>query len=647
MSAAIRDAASNRLTVCLANKGPGRPVTITNADQGELTNLAERSSILDIILNCRGAVDRPGATTAEFWQAEHSTGIHRVLVILTRCRLQLTPLIWLISFVVSLALIVGPAQGADSLDDDSFVYWGSDQEFKQLVLNGADVNSPGASGRTPLFVAVEYGSPGKVQILLDAGASVDSPNKDGNTALWRAVLPNDLSTTTEKIEILIRAGAKVNGLPGSEGIPLHAAIRVENEDAVKALIKAGADLNLKARGGFDALSLAKMKHTTGPIVNLITTAISQQSPGDEDQQVGLAGQSNFMKRVGGKKFVGKYTSDNSSDVMAEFGPGGNVFLTDSGIGENGAWTCVGTGSLKKEYDDFTEYDYTLGTNSSANCVKEALLQFTPSDVEGHLSMSMSWKGDKPSQSFRLYAALDDISIVAGADVAALVDERLVAVDAKVLRLTPQTTDFWTFLSILVRSGRDIADLSRKTSIPQSGDQFQDKRNRKKFEDTIVNSAQQLQNSYSDIEFLLTGIKPVIMDYDFDRNVQPVCVPDFMFVAQDYEMYSGPQLQFAWNRKVDVIGGCGVGGGGVELSNGNRIISGRVLEIPLANVDAGERFNNLLRGGFLMDFLCSGAQYIANETLACVPTAIRIKKIDGTVIFSRVYYKERWLDKVVQ
>ena len=95
---------------------------------------------------------------------------------------------------------------------------------------------------SPLDDAVAGGTENILWMIINHGAEVDSPGSDGHTALHIAA-----------IHMLVEAGADIHAGNINMAIPLHAAAEGVAPEACLALLKFGADLNAKIRGGETAL----------------------------------------------------------------------------------------------------------------------------------------------------------------------------------------------------------------------------------------------------------------------------------------------------------------------------------------------------------------------------------------------------------
>jgi hypothetical protein len=102
----------------------------------------------------------------------------------------------------------------------------------QFLLNaGADVNTQGKWGYTPLQLAVIKGQNDMVDLLLNAGAHVNQSNKLGNAPLHWAVTNGN----TDAIQLLLKYGADINQANKNGTTPLSAAIGQGKEDIVELL----------------------------------------------------------------------------------------------------------------------------------------------------------------------------------------------------------------------------------------------------------------------------------------------------------------------------------------------------------------------------------------------------------------------------
>jgi hypothetical protein len=104
---------------------------------------------------------------------------------------------------------------------------------KTLIQTGFTINAQTKIGETALFLAVQKGALGKVQLLLAAGAAVDLADAQGTTPLMEAVIRGHADVARE----LLAKGADVNA-KDKKGFT---ALAMTGDSGLrKLLIKAGA-----------------------------------------------------------------------------------------------------------------------------------------------------------------------------------------------------------------------------------------------------------------------------------------------------------------------------------------------------------------------------------------------------------------------
>lgn len=138
-------------------------------------------------------------------------------------------------------------------------------------INWADVNAKNNDGETALITASKLNDYKTVKRLIDAGADVNAKNNDGETALIAATKIGDdkaddncdhnyghytitclkvieIIDVSDIIKALIAAGADVNIKNNDGTTALIEALSTDSlfsEDIAKLLIDAGADVNIK------------------------------------------------------------------------------------------------------------------------------------------------------------------------------------------------------------------------------------------------------------------------------------------------------------------------------------------------------------------------------------------------------------------
>ncbi|KAK2753212.1 ankyrin repeat protein [Colletotrichum kahawae] len=114
---------------------------------------------------------------------------------------------------------------------------------RELIRLGSEFDQLNFFGRTPLMEAIDMGHIHVARCLLGAGCSVNAIASDGSTALHCAACPEN---EPEKdpvgiIRVLLDAGINERG--GDGDTPLFRAIRTNQPEVAKYLLKAGAEIN--------------------------------------------------------------------------------------------------------------------------------------------------------------------------------------------------------------------------------------------------------------------------------------------------------------------------------------------------------------------------------------------------------------------
>ena len=120
-----------------------------------------------------------------------------------------------------------------------------------------------------------------VQLFLQAGFSADINNKKGVPVLCLAIRNNHRSI----VNLLLSTKLNINAISQDRGnTPLMDAAALGNNDIVKDLIDAGADLNEKSKNGQTALILAVGQGT----INVAETLIEEGAAVDVKDQLGMS-----------------------------------------------------------------------------------------------------------------------------------------------------------------------------------------------------------------------------------------------------------------------------------------------------------------------------------------------------------------------
>ncbi|PAA70813.1 hypothetical protein BOX15_Mlig012742g1 [Macrostomum lignano] len=146
---------------------------------------------------------------------------------------------------------------------------GQTETLRYLLQHGANPDLQNQIGRSPLHVAAENGHLDCSKLLVRFGAHVDLGDRQGYSPVHSAA-EKGLSTT---LDVLIRSGAQVD-LPTSDGrvTPLHISAGYGHLEAVRTLLKAGADAHATDHQGWSALHYAASKGCSKVVSCLLLTA---------------------------------------------------------------------------------------------------------------------------------------------------------------------------------------------------------------------------------------------------------------------------------------------------------------------------------------------------------------------------------------
>ncbi len=123
---------------------------------------------------------------------------------------------------------------------------GDRDAFRLLLALGADPAQGNRDGRTALHLAAMGKSEGWLDALLEHGMSPDTPNTvTGATPLYDALRAD----SEDNIDVLLRAGARLDVADRNGTTPLHQAALVKDSAAVLRFLEGGADPRATDRTG--------------------------------------------------------------------------------------------------------------------------------------------------------------------------------------------------------------------------------------------------------------------------------------------------------------------------------------------------------------------------------------------------------------
>ncbi|PHU09878.1 hypothetical protein BC332_21738 [Capsicum chinense] len=144
-----------------------------------------------------------------------------------------------------------------------------------LIEQGADPATPSASGATALHHAAGNGHIEVVKLLLSKGVNVDFQSDAGTPLMWAAGLGHE-----DVVEFLLEHRANLHAQTDDDNCPLISAVAANSLPCVELLVKAGANVNVKA-GDATPLLIAAHNGST-EIINCLLQAGADPTAADED-----------------------------------------------------------------------------------------------------------------------------------------------------------------------------------------------------------------------------------------------------------------------------------------------------------------------------------------------------------------------------
>jgi uncharacterized protein len=197
---------------------------------------------------------------------QRAAALHNAGVVFTSPSVRLATIVLLATAVGTAPLAAGqvpptPSERAAYASLFAAADKGNADEIARLAATGADMNTRDGYGRTPLHVAAYAGRHDAMRALAKAGANPNALEHDRYDIVTIAAVADDLPTL--KVALEIGGGAK-NVTSRYDGTALIAAAHLGHDGVVRELIRAGAPLDHVNNLGWTALIESIVLGNGGP-----------------------------------------------------------------------------------------------------------------------------------------------------------------------------------------------------------------------------------------------------------------------------------------------------------------------------------------------------------------------------------------------
>ncbi|KAL6075669.1 Cytohesin-1 [Balamuthia mandrillaris] len=254
-------------------------------------------------------------------------------------------------------LAAGAAVNCEDLDQGTPLhnasYKGHLESVKVLIDSGADVQRRDARGRAPLHLAIRHSHLDCAKALIAAGAQIDVQDADGVSPLHFAATGN-----IEAVDLLVGAGANVDIRNSQERTPLYYSVKSGNFACIRALVKAGADINATDALGKRVAEAGTV--ITAEVLAKIAAERDETADKQSKEEMGIAVHKFNAKPLGGINWlVEKGKLKNTPEDIAAF-----LHNTD-GLSKTKIGEFIGSNNELSnavlvayvEYIDFTDLEF--------------------------------------------------------------------------------------------------------------------------------------------------------------------------------------------------------------------------------------------------------------------------------------------------
>ena len=280
---------------------------------------------------------------------------------------------------------------APQVDGTTALHWAAERDdlesAKLLIAAGAKPDAANRYGMTPLSLACTNGSAPMVEVLLKAGANPNLAIPGGETPLMTASRTGNAAA----VKALLTAGADVQAKEARRGqTAIMWAAAEGNVEVIETLIQAKADFRARLDSGFTPFTLAVREGKMGAVKALLKAGVNvndtiQPPPGKRPgAKAPKPGSTALHIAVGNAHYeLAAYLLDMGADPNA-IGPGYTplhivTWIRKSGVGDNDP-SPDGSGNMTSL--EFVKKIVAKGADINARMTKKVNVGLTSLNTNG-------------------------------------------------------------------------------------------------------------------------------------------------------------------------------------------------------------------------------------------------------------------------
>jgi ankyrin repeat protein len=162
------------------------------------------------------------------------------------------------------------------------------RKYRSLFVAGMVAAGMGVAAMSAFSLDVsqmmEYGTPARIQAAIQSGLKIEARQKDNATPLMIAA---GFNSNPQVVSVLLKAGANVNDRARGDVTPLMYAAFNRNPRMVSALLSAGAKLDVRGTHGETSLMLAAAFNPNPKVISALVKAGANVNERDSNGRTAL------------------------------------------------------------------------------------------------------------------------------------------------------------------------------------------------------------------------------------------------------------------------------------------------------------------------------------------------------------------------